>query len=340
MENYIHTFELKRKLDNDEYNKLKKLLNKHEGLNKSPPGRIKEYFAFAKKGVRIKLITSKHGMSVYFIVNPKEVFENGNITDLFSEDDGPELAAEKIDELLSSAFGDNYTFEKLELTRVDLCVDLKLSSRKEVKEYIRLLYRTDSKKGYKIKGRKVKGYNRDAGFKCENDSAGVNISIYDKETQLLNIDKPKAAAKTKKWLRVEVQLKSKEAIYKYAQYESNVKQLAFCIEHSYDRLFEVIDSVLMDADYYTLDKAREIVGEHTKGKLRNRMQRLLYLISESNSVRIGIQKLKAEYPKVDDGYLKKMKNHYRELNVNIVTIGRERELKTLPSLVDKIRCLK
>ena len=178
-------------------------------------------------------------------------------------------------------------FERFSLNRVDLCCDLTLAPSDEVAAYIALLRKSNCKKGYKIKGRKVKGYDQSIGFLCENPSAGISISIYNKEEQLKNIDRPIEAKRAENRLRVEVQLKSKKAIYKYRQYDSNAEQLEFIIGTARERIRTVLLDILIDADYYTLPEAIRIVEEYKSGKKRDRMIRLLQLTSSKHSVRLA-----------------------------------------------------
>ena len=186
----IHTFQLKKVLSHKEYSKLKNYFyENHFQMFKDKRG--PEITSYASCGVRIFMKDNKYRPYISFVINPTTVLDRGNVTDLFTSSDDIEEAIRMIDELLISMLGTDYSFEKLTLSRVDLCHDATLSSPKEVKAYIKLLYNSQSRKGYKIKGRKVKGYDKSAGFACENQSAGVGISIYDKETQLLgNICSP------------------------------------------------------------------------------------------------------------------------------------------------------
>ena len=331
----IHTFQMKKILKHKEYSKLADYF-RDNNFKRFEDTWGMEITTYASCGVRIYLIDNPYYPYISFVINPTTVLDKGNVTDLFTSSDDLESVIRMLDELLISMLGADYSFEKLTLARVDLCHDAQLSSAKRVKAYIKLLYNSQSRKGYKIKGRKVKGYDKSAGFACDNQSAGVGISIYDKETQLLGMGKPEAAKIAKNRLRIEVQLKSQKAIRKYQKCSSNADQLRYYIEHSEEHMDEILRTLLIDASYYKLKKAKEIVSKSEKGKLRDRMVRLLELASKYHSVRLGIIALKQECPKITDEYIKKMKSCFEEIDVNIVTLGKRSKCKSLDSIFELI----
>lgn len=330
----IHTFELTKELTHNELKEIRNSL-KNKSLSVISKSKI-EIEKYLNHGIRIYLMDHKHYPCIRFVINPTEVLDNGNITDIFGESDRLADVVRLFDKYVFDLFGSGYFFENLKLTRLDLCTDLQLSSRKEVRGYIKLLYKSRMKKGYKIKGRKYEDYDMEIGFACDNPTAGIAISIYDKEAQLLNIGKPKAAKNVGNRLRVEVQLRSQKALHKYSEYESNYEQICYFLDCGQTLAAKILNDLLIDADYYTLPKAKEIVREHKSGKIRDRMVRLLELASEHHNVRSAVKALKSEDSSVDDKCIKNMLRKFRDINVNVVTLGRRSKIKSLGSLLAQI----
>lgn len=330
----IHTLELTKELTHNELKEIRNSL-KNKSLSVISKSKI-EIEKYSNCGIRIYLMDHKHYPCIRFVINPTEVLDNGNVTDIFGDPDKLSDVVRLFDKYIFGLFGSRFSFENLKLTRVDLCTDLQLSSRKEVHGYIELLYKSKMKKGYKIKGRKCENYDTEIGFACDNPTAGISISIYDKEAQLLNIEKPKAAKNVGNRLRVEVQLRSQKSLHKYCEYESNFERICYFLDYGRTLAVKILNDLLIDADYYTLPKAIEIVCEHESGKFRDRMVRLLKLTSKHHSVRLAVKALKSGGPIVDDKYIKKILREFHSINVNVVTLGRRSELKSLGSLLAQI----
>lgn len=330
----IHTFQLTGELSHKEFQKLKEsFYDMH--LKISRKKRTYEILNFANCGIRIFLINHKYYPYISFVVNPTEVLNNDSLTDLFHSGDDLTRVIETFNQQVS-ALNEEFSFERLSLNRVDMCCDLTLASSDEVTAYIALLRKSNCKKGYKIKGRKVKGYDQSIGFLCDNPSAGISVSVYNKAEQLKNIGRPMEAKKAEKRLRVEVQLKSKKAIYKYRQYGSNAEQLEFIIGTARERIRTILPDILIDADYYTLPEAIRIVAEYKSGKKRDRMIRLLELTSKKHSIRLGAEQLMLDYPDITPKCIKRLKENFHAINVNIVTLGRRSKVAFLESLIGRL----
>lgn len=331
----IHTFELTKKLTHNEFKEIRKSLKrKHfsSGKNKTKI----EIEKYSSRGIRIYLMSHKYYPCIRFVVNPTAILDNGNVTDIFSEPDKLIDIVRLFDTYISDLFGNECLFENLKLTRLDLCTDLQLSSCEEVRKYIRLLYKSNMKKGYKVKGRKCENYDTESGFACDNPTAGIGISIYDKEAQLLKIRKLSAAKKVGNRLRVEVQLKSQKSLRKYCEHDSNIEKIRYFLDCGQILLSKILDDLLVNADYYTLPEAIGIVCERKSGKMRDRMVRLLEMTSAYHSIRLAVKALKSEEPSITDKYVRLMLQSFHSLNVNVVTLGRRSRLKLLKSLLKQI----
>lgn len=331
----IHTFELTKELTHVEFKEMKiRLRGRLFSLNDNK-SKI-EVQKFSNLGIRIYLMNHKHYPCIRFVVNPTAVLENGNVTDIFGDPDGLDDMVLKFDTYISGLLGKEFVFSKLKLTRVDLCMDLQLASREEVREYIHLLYKSNTKKGYKIKGRRCENYDRSLGFACDNPTAGISISVYDKKAQLQGIGKIDAAEQVGDRLRVEVQLNSQKSLRKYCESDNNIDRLKYYLNSCQMLSTEILNKLLIDADYYTLPKAIDIVREHRSGKIRDRMIRLLELTSTHHGVRSAVKALKAEIPSINDKYIKILLQNFHDINVNVVTLGRRSDIKSLRSLLAQI----
>lgn len=331
----IHTFELTKELTHSELKEMKKHLRGRLFPLNDNQSKI-EVQKYSNFGIRIYLMNHKHYPCIRFVVNPTEVLENGNVTDIFGDPDKLDDVVLKFDTYVSGLLGKKFVFSKLKLTRVDLCKDLQMSSRQEVHEYIHLLYKSNTKKGYKIKGRRCGNYDRSLGFACDNPTAGIGISVYDKKAQLQGIGRGDAAERVGDRLRVEVQLNSQKSLSKYCESDNIIDRLKYFLSSCQMLSTEILNKLLIDADYYTLSEAIDIVRELRSGKIRDRMIRLLELTCTHHSVRQAVKALKAEIPSINDKYVKILLQNFHDINVNVVTLGRRSNVHSLRSLLAQI----
>ena len=330
----IHTYELRKYISYSEYIAYRDFFfTDCEGKYRVyDDGYSVNVCKFADKGVRLKLINTGYIQFVSVIVNPMQVICHNNLTELIKSKQELVIAVTGANYLLTEYLGKDFDIDRLQLCRIDFCVNVRLDSKKQVKSYIKLAYKTGGKKGYRVVGRKNKQINKETGFKAENNQAGTALSIYSKEDQLEDINKPSEDAA--KILRIEFQLTKKSTVDKYTYgIKSNREKLCVCFDNSEECIHKILDKTIPHGRYYKFDKAISIVNEHIKNKTKCAMMiDLLKLVSKKHSVECGIKALIKKDKTVSRHYARELLKAFEEIDVNVVTIGRRCAADTLSDL--------
>lgn len=330
----IHTFELRKYISNKEYTCYR------DYFFTDCKGRYKVYdkdnsvivCRFADKGIRIKLTRTKYRQYIAVIINPMEVLYSGNLIDLISSKTELRDSLSAADKMLTEYLGEEFSVDILELTRMDFCVNVRIENKEQVKSYIKLAYKTGSRKGYRVVGRKNKCINKESGFKAENKQAGTALSIYSKQDQLTYINKP--ADDAERILRIEFQLTKKSRIDKYTDgITANTGKIIYCFENSRACIYSILEKTIPHGRYYKLDTAMSIVNECIKNKTkRNNMIKLLKLVSKKHSVKCGIDALVENDYAVSRHYARELLKSFEKIDVNVVTIGKKYPTNTLADI--------
>lgn len=213
MLNYsIHTFELRLDIGTHEICEIRDwLYSRHFPIQKYENGTL-NVLSYANRGVRIKFIPDNYKPHFAFVVNLREVLENGNLVDLIDPVDVEE-AINQVNGMVYSFFGEYHNIDTFKLCRIDCCVNISVGSQKAVNTYLKLLnYKLGNAKGYEVKNINSPNKYCKNEFRAENGKSGIVLSIYNKMAQLLSINRKAEVERAERILRVEVQLKRQSTI--------------------------------------------------------------------------------------------------------------------------------
>lgn len=302
----IHTFELRLEIMTKDIRQVRDwLYSKHIRMDEWYNGTL-NVFQYADRGVRIRFVPDKYKPHISFIVNLREVLEPGNLVDLI-EPKEVDKALKQVNEIICEFFGNQYNINDLKLCRIDCCVNIQTDSHKAVKTYIKLLNYKSGGKGYKIQNINSPKKFCENGFCAENKKSGIALSIYDKQKQLISINRRSDAEAACRILRVEVQLKRHSTIKKYISGDLTNAEIIGEITHkSSEILSEVLFNVIDRGRYYKLGEAKKIVKSEVKSqKTSKRMIRLLELSSKYHNISYAKEKLFGEDKKFSTREYKK-----------------------------------
>ena len=216
-------------------------------------------YSFNFKGVEFKYNKSYKIITV--LTNTHRILNKRDVTlnDL-------EEYKSKLQEIISTVF--NNSDVKLELNRVDYCVDIPLSEE-DIKVYHSLLY--FNRKSYKYM-KQEKLYLSSTYLK--NKKGKTNINFYHRYSKTQNED-------DKGILRLELQCKKKLIKSEYYNY-GIPKEIEYYWSKSAmeEYYFNYLRNYLYEGDYYTISKSKEIINNSEKlkpdmkRKLKNFIRRI------------------------------------------------------------------
>ena len=337
MQYSVHTIELRKKLYNllDTFEAKNRLYENATGHYKCYPDRqipgdhISEIFK--GKGIRVKLRETQYNGYMFFSVSLNDLLGLGDKVELI-DPQNLQAALDKADEMLIGEFGEAYSIERLDLTRVDQCVNLDIGSSEYVSEYIKLLNCSQMKKGYKIATSDSPEFEFENSCTFWNKNEWLALSFYDKkkerEQKKCEVDVADGI------LRVELRLLNKKVVNQHsADYYSNARKIECFVNSSKNDILDIAHLLLLDADYYTIRKACDIVKESVKKpKRQERMIELLRLARKYSSVRKAKELLMKRHPKLRHDYFDLMMEEFERIGVNVVTLPKGSKFKRLPSL--------
>ena len=334
----IHTIGLRKEIKTfiEYHDTLKRLYNNARGRYRVfPDDNGYDYHAtiFEDRGIRVLLRKTPIGGYLIFILSMNDLLGADDKLSLVRPD-SLQAALDSADDMLTGEFGEDYSINNLELYRVDYCINVDVGSPENVREYIKQLYRTDMKKGYKLVVPSSTDFDTEKGFTARNTIAGMEISFYDKQKQLdqRSYDSEQADG----ILRVELRLLTRKAVNQHTPgCRDNRERVAYCMNSSRQEILDIVRLILPDGDYYTIKKAYAIVKKEVKKvKLRERMTELLKLTRKYSGVRKAKEKLFDRCPRLRHDYFDKMMVEFERIGLNVVTLDKDSEVKWLPSLYD------
>lgn len=337
MQYSVHTIELRKKLYNllDTFDARNRLYEKASGHYKCyrdpevPGDHISEIFK--GKGIRVRLRETQYNGYMFFSVSLNDLLGLGDKVELI-DPQNLQAALERADEMLIGEFGEAYSIERLDLTRVDQCINLDIGSSEYVSEYIKLLNCSQMKKGYKIATSDSPEFEFENGCTFWNKNEWLALSFYDKKKE--REQKKCEADVADGILRVELRLLNKKVVNLHsAPYYSNARKIECFVNSSKNDILDIARLLLLDADYYTIRKACDIVKKSVKKpKRQERMIELLRLARKYSSVRKAKELLMKRHPKLRHDYYDLMMEDFQRIGVNVVTLPKGSKFKHLPSL--------
>jgi len=267
---YVHTFEVSCMLTSERYFKIQEVIkalgNKWNGSKKDKM----EYYELSDKGILITFVRvckkNFTSYSVKYRISAQRVMDNNNYTGLFNTKNYNKLE-KKVNRILTKTCEHLPLLEECSLRRIDYCINGRLESQKQVKEYIKLCQRCNipnSLKKYRYKNKSKAKYNNNDMTVVSSEY--IEVSLYNKYAQMKEQEKDFPDIKdAKNIVRIEIRcMKDKlEQIRKRKKFEALKldDKVKGYMKHS-DAIAEYLyhyylEKMFGKGAFYTLPEARE-----------------------------------------------------------------------------------
>lgn len=352
----FHTYELIIKIESEEeFENYRNIFSVYSSKNRGkffPSKRDKnEYIMNATKGKGIIWSLAKHFKKervFYYLkakVNPGVLIDQDYINPISSDEISTLI---KEFDMLSRAVSEHMPrFSDYKINRIDYCINLDI---KEIgkglspQEIMKIIRRSDKPRGYK----EFMKYDKSAKkSKPPKDSyylinGSVNVNIYDKYEQL---KKEKKDGKIPDWVPIEeaqniirFEIQCKQSKMKELRETYDIKK------HDHESILssEMCEEVLLSyfrkiigpGEYYTIQTAKKIIEKSDYAdNEKKEMVNALELVSLKRSIRKARESLDSKSKKKS---FNEALDNLRQLNINPVTIPRDWDIKSIPSLEDYI----
>lgn len=335
----IHTFEMVKTFNTwNEYQRLFAFIKfdaKENGYNilyNEGPVNV-PVSKFAGNGIRVLLHQDGYNSFVRFIINLHAVLHEYDPLEIISPDEADE-ALDKANDMLVDWLGEDFSIDRLVLTRIDCCVNVDVGSPEYVTAYIKQFYKTNAAKGFKTVNLKKQGYKKDAGYIAECSHYNEEISVYDKQKQVESTLYNAPYLRAKGILRIEFRKRWRVPRQVTRLCTNRNRQIIqYHISNSRDIIREKLELFIIDADYYKTDKAQRLIMKNVRTDKRcQRMIKFVALVSKRGGILKAREVHKSKDSHVNGAYYKKMCDEFTRINVNPVPLPSSSELKMLPSL--------
>lgn len=343
----IHTIELQKKISFEEYKRLKNMFIAEAVKNKYkfyPNDNKISFTKFNQRGLCISAesrLPSGHYLTLK--LNLKDlVLGHRSYYALFQYGKDSLSDMDYNFRKMLSVLGVEHTAETFLLSRVDFCVNAFCNSPDEVKTYIALARKGNYPKGYKEtfpfaeRRKNKKQIDHRRSFDLTNENREVQISLYDKYEQLLNINIAKETAKHAKGiLRFEKRCYKKEIYSILGEYEPvyyDLSTLKYLLSMARYELIQEIETIFTAGRYYLLETAQKKIDE-SKLKQHEKEQMQFWIYAASKHQRSSVAwNMTVEKFNLDGYHRKKLKQNMAQLDLNPTTIGVRSRFETLPSI--------
>ena len=338
-----HTIELRQKLSPSEWQVAFKVNLTKEHIPESYKSKGYEYFYWnflREKGVRIyfyRPIRKKEffEMGIKLVINPRILIGDKDYIGIFEP---TEYNIERLFEGLAKIpyelkldkvfhyewFNNVGNILNFRIHQIDFCINHKFESPYIADTYIKLLKRGNKTKNmaedsyFDNNCNKFKKYKNFVGFKGKS----FEIAAYNKQEQLLDhkkyfpeecIDEADGIVRFEikvKREKIRRMLKSSDNIY-VSELEKMFNNIGYTSQCEFSRYIKILFG---KGDYYTMEKAVEIIRRNVKEKYHKDMINFLSLVSEKRS----LWKAKAEL--TDTNRLDKILKQFKNVKLNPVTV--------------------
>lgn len=323
----IHTIELNKYIDSEEYKRVRDLFFADSSKLKyriKVKGNFVMPLKFNDNGIYLDMDYEPfHGHRIKIRVNPKAVLEPGNLFDIFQAGkDDIDKAIDQANELLRF-LGEGYAIENMELKRVDLCVDIHLRDEVQVLELISLAKKSIKATGFhntyssEYKRKMTKKFNNENSLDLTNLNRGISFVMYSKYHQLIDIGiEAEKACRVLGVLRVELKL-----ITPFIEGMTNSDLIRLYLQNSKDIFRKKISDLFTRGAYLKLDKAKQLIVRNSERK--KYMEILLYIFEKTAEKRSFMRAYKkaVEHFSLSIREKKQVKHLLYMYGINPVTIG-------------------
>ncbi len=213
--------------------------------------------------LRIYLNRKKNVRYIRVIVTANKVLcPEADYLSILNENDDIDLLNTKLNDMLTDIFGDEYGFDRFNLSRVDCCVNVMLSKNFSAERYVKLILRS-----LKCKENSIIEYDEDSEINKLRNKHSFRVktafgafTAYDKYFQLedINVDFESVSDALLR-LELEYDRRHTNRIMENNDMHSNVEALAFYLKNSRNNFEKFISSRFHKGRYCTVKKMRETV---------------------------------------------------------------------------------
>lgn len=328
----LHTVELRKYVDHNTYNCLvSRFYRDAKDTNRvrKEGSRIFSH-RFEGQGIEVFLNEEKYRWYIAVKLSLNSILGGKNSIELVRHEDIPPAYYEA-DRKLTDWLGEEYSLRLFELWRVDFCVNLYVDSPENVAAYIGLMYKTQKKKSFKVCGLGNKKIDKSRSYTARRDS-DTEIAIYDKQKALIDWGDDEAEQAVG-ILRIELRLLNRSTVDLYAPVGNNVDRIVHCARISRNVITDFMEGFCMNADYYKLDKAEQLIDEMVASrKMRERMKLMIKRTAELHGIKNAKKSLTGNNKVMSHIYYNKMMEEFVSIGVNVVTLAKNGGIGYMPSL--------
>lgn len=280
--------------------------------------------SLAEKGITVIYRDSQYKKKIRLLINSGFVVEDATNT---------EKLIRKLDKRITEYFNHSYSLDDFTLSGVNLVLDINVSTRANVSDYLKVLRRVGKVKGFSPISYEC--FDSKASFCLTGNSNDTDFLLYDLEKavmgQLRSADAGRkqlqaASMQTKGILRAEVKLTKPKAVREYADAADVSGQITKIVKCSADIFMETFARVVPFGDFCKMDAAVEIIrNEITDSTMRRKMLRLLTLVPEKKSLHLAQKAMNCRD-------VEKVMETFSRIDLSPVTISKRHEAKHLDNL--------
>lgn len=300
------------------------------------------FLTYGLNSVKIKTIIKNTGM-IYYLrikVNPRMMFHKDSHPFVYIADaDDVMNSLDRIQDFLDMTNINVISKECFYIQRIDYCANIRLRSRYEVEEYMRLVrkglcpYPTIRKDKYsKAQRRRIPTRNSFT-VSCKS----YEFSVYDKQSQMMGeTDKYKAEEIMEAEGIVRVELRIKRNKVRYEKEKSNCESETEYLMNTAEISERLLDKHLRECFgtgcFVKASKAEEIIRESSfKDKTKERMYRII-----RDTAKSGLQKASLDYEKEHKSFYNMM-CRFNSLGISPITIRQRSEIEYMDHPIEYIK---
>ena len=300
------------------------------------------FLAYGLNSVKVKAISKDTG-GIYFLqikVNPRMMFHKDAHPFVYIADaDDIRKSLDRIQDFLDMTDINGIPKGAFYIQRIDYCANIRLGSRQEVEEYMRLVRKglcphlTTRKEEYsKTQGRWIPTRNSFTVY-C----GSYEFTVYDKWSQMMGEkDRYKAEdiAEAEGIVRVELRVKRNKVRYekKRTDCESEIEYLMKTAEISERLLNKYLRECFGTGCFVKASKAEELIRESSyKDKTKERMCRIV-----RDTAKSGLEKASLRYEKKHKDFYNMM-SRFNALGISPITIKQRSEIECLEHPIEYIK---
>lgn len=292
--------------------------------------------------VKVKAISKNTGTICYLQikVNPRMMFHKDAHPFVYIADaDDVRNILNRIQDFLDMTDIHGLWKECFYIQRIDYCANIRLGSRYEVEEYMRIVrkglcpYPTIRKEEYSKTQRRWIPTQNSFTVYC----GSYEFSVYDKQSQMMGErDKYTAEdiAEAEGIVRVELRVKRNKVRYekKKSDYESEIDYLMATSEISERLLDKYLRECFGTGCFVKASRAEEIIRESSyKDKTKEHMCRII-----GDTAKNGLQKVSLRYEKKHKSFYGMMRR-FNSLGISPITIKQRSEIECLDHPIEYIK---